>query len=231
MTHPPPVQELARQLKKLKRGKRWGVASARGQLASHLAAAGWTVEVVKPIRLESGRYIREVKAAIQASWPESLAIEFARARPEKRPIERLEAAEGIKVLVLVNGGRYEPWKDKRGEWHKVSALELERIDYIIGIGKTEPIIQTPAELEQGFEEFEVSQELIKSLVEDAWNRSEPLSLHLNAGKERHLPTLLTRRGIHPEAAKRAINQLINNKIMERKRHPRTELSGLKLLKN
>ena len=225
---PLPVQQLLEAIKKFKKGKRWGIVSARNQLAWRLEDMGWTVERVKAVKQPGGGYKRELRAAVVVSWPTQLAVDFAKSRPEQKSIERLAATPGIRVMILVKAAQYKPWDDKRGEWHKVGVADLDRIDFVIGAQTKEPVAQTPTELAKGFAEHQVKAELVLGLVAAAWKEREPLSMHLNAGAARHLPTILNKQhGIHPAAAKRAVQQLLDEGKIQRKKHGYSKLSGLK----
>ena len=235
-----PWGQLVEALKFMARGR--SVAKARWQLHKVLKERGWTVKLNQVERQADGTYARRMVAALEVSWPLSMAIEVGKSRPGRKNLERLANTPGQKVLVLIWSRGYKPWLDNRSEWHRVQLDELEHITVVAAGGK-EVLLHTHESLGQDYEAHLVEMELeataaqraaererarvaqlVLEVTRQAWLDKEPLSCHGNVEPHRHLPTVL---GADPELVKSVCKQLVKDGQLVKAKHPYTLLSGLK----
>lgn len=216
-----------------------GIRKAQWRLYYALKEIGWDVEVTK---LESvgDTFFRPDKPAVTVKSPTPIVIEVAKQRLSLRQIERLKRATGIRVVVLIWGDVVRPWEKRRATWRnrRVTMEDVAHLDYIIGANTKPPIIHTPATLAMDHE-AELSanaqrdlarrvalQELILKEVGKAWESWEPVSCHGNVEPHRHLPRALKVWGYSEAETKRAVRELIEQQILEQKKHRKSMLRGL-----
>lgn len=238
------IEQLAQVLKFIGRGR--SVARARWRLHQALKELGWTVKLNQVERQADGTYARRMVAALEVSWPLSMAIEVGKSRPGHKNLERLANTGGRKVLVLIWSRKYEPWNDNRSQWHRVELDELAHITVLAAGGK-EVVIHTRESLAQDYEQHLVELELeataeqraqekerarVAQLVLEvtrlAWQDKEPVSCHGNVQPHRHLPTMLSaQHKADPELVKSVAKELETHGQLVKAKHPYTMLSGFK----
>lgn len=231
--------QLREQLRFLGRGR--SASRAAWQLAQKLRLIGWTVKHHRVERQIDGSYSRAMRAALEVSYPQRMAIEVGKSNPGHKQIERLVKTPGVRVMVLMWSRKYEPWTDTRIEINRIRWRELEQLDYILASGGREPIQHTPEQLKLDELEAQAAAaeaqrqrdeetargriELaarIMELARQGWAAGQPVGIHGSTQPGRQLALLLP----HPEV-KQITKQLIELGELEVKRHSSSRLQGLK----
>lgn len=230
--------QLREQLRFLGRGR--SASRAAWQLAQKLRLIGWTVKHHRVERQIDGSYSRAMRAALEVSYPQRMAIEVSKSNPGHKQIERLVKTPGVRVLVLIWSRKYEPWTDTRIEINRIRWRELEQLDYILASGGKEPIQHTPEQLKLDELEAQAAAaeaqrqrdqetargraelaDKIMALARQGWSAGQPVSAHGRTEASRNLAQLL------PNANTKEITKLlIEHGQLVNKRHPSTKLRGL-----
>lgn len=233
---PPAMVRLMRILARSRRAKlwqKWRGSQARKSIARAFERVRWKVSINKPKKRPDGGYERPKLASLVATkGAMAISVEFGSTKPSKGVVERLAASPGVKVLVLTNSSVYEPWKDRRSPWHKVSPEEIEKIDYVIGARAREVKPQLASELARGYVLHDFDPVPVLRIIDEHWQREYPVSCHGNvveAMGPRHLPQILTAElDMHPLAAYKAVREIKEKGLAKVSKNRRNELRGLKL---